>query len=698
MGSNPNEEALAENESVLVDYVEATMSPKHDRLIVRKWTGIDETIIDELVKDLRLRTSMKNAQDVEQNYVIDPQTGDKSETDGGRTFEGRWRGVSVRGENRSGVGVVTQTLAFGLVTAGQDLPDSELVGTEDSLFSPHGLIGNSERETKEIRYRGIDPSYIETLKDTITLAASNYIEVKSVRMVDGSYNIHVLIETATFANTTPAYTVVRVEGEGAGRKKTTYRAPEVPVTLAAGFVVALAATSDVIDAWTEQGRDGEAIVYYTMADNTSVEEETGRLVEQCGQIPQVTKTWYDVAAGDVDTVYTAAQLYKGETGDVGYVTKEVFKDVSNDGVATIKAVVWKVQRRGQYVETERKEKTKGQVAQVTKTWYDVPFDDILEIYTIAKAYKGESGDTNFIHKEAIKAIAEDGCAIIKAIAFRPTRVGYNEETHRTSATDGYVASVTKTWYDVPPTDVIDNMFSTSPESVYNEAKEYTGESGDIDFINKECNRVYDEDGYATIWATAWYLPRVGTSEEMHQDFGGIGMRPSITKTWYGVHPLDVASIYATARDYVPSTGAWAGTPFCTWGQYTTTPDFTLKSLHKEIQPNGYATITAVSHWVPNDYAFEEKTEMIEYQLLASPSSSTDSADDKWRYARITYNLKVLVLLDDALDYIDGGLNGSRWNPYNNYQFLAKKVTEISYSDNIQTERINTGYYPPKDFD
>jgi len=111
-----------------------------------------------------------------------------------------------------------------------------------------------------------------------------------------------------------------------------------------------------------------------------------------------------------------------------------------------------------------------------------------------------------------------------------------------------------------------------------------------------------------------------------------------------------------------------------------------------------ATITAVSHWVPNDYAFEEKTEMIEYQLLASPSSSTDSADDKWRYARITYNLKVLVLLDDALDYIDGGLNGSRWNPYNNYQFLAKKVTEISYSDNIQTERINTGHYPPKDFD
>lgn len=665
--SNPNERVLAENEAMLIEYVEATMSPKHDRLIIRKWERIEATYIDELVRDLNLRTSMKNPPDKAMNYVVDPQTGDKSDDHGGRVFEGLWRGVSVRGEVINGVGTVFQTLAFGLVKSGEDLPDPELVGTEDSLFSPHGLIGDSERETREVRYRGIDPAYVETLKDTLTLATSNRIEAKSVRMADGSYNIHLLIETVSFTNTTPAYTVVRVEGKGSGRKKTTYRAPEVPVASAQAIVVALGATSDVINAWSEQGRDGEAVVFYTLASNSSVEEETRRTVEQCGLMPTVTRTWYDVAAGDIDTVYATALTYTGESGDVGYVTRDVDREIDDDGTATIRATAWKPQRLGLYIETDRRPVARGQIEQVTKTWYDVPNADIATIYIEAEAYTGESGDSGFTHKGATKSVDSFGCAIIQAIAFKPTRVGAIKETHRTSAIDGQLATVTRTYYGVKPADV---------DTVYTTAKAYIGESGDSGYVHKEADRVLHDDGYATIWCMAWVLPRRSTIVVTRRTNTWIsGQRPSVKKTWYDVESANIASVWATAKLY---KGETADIAF-----------YVHKTATRDVADNGTAIITAEA-WHADYASFvSDSIGNIKYDVVAD-ISKTDSTLDTWRYKRTTYNIYWESSIATTLSKINGGLSGTSWGGWGRGLYQGIKVTRIAFSNEVYaSENMDT---------
>jgi len=73
--ANPNEHVIAEEEFRLVDEVEATMSPNHDRILVRMVDGIDPTYVDEVADDLRQRTSVKNAAGVDKNYVEEPQVG-----------------------------------------------------------------------------------------------------------------------------------------------------------------------------------------------------------------------------------------------------------------------------------------------------------------------------------------------------------------------------------------------------------------------------------------------------------------------------------------------------------------------------------------------------------------------------------------------------------------------------------------------
>ena len=196
--ANPNPWALSEEQAVLVDEVEATMSPNHDRLVIRKWDGLEITTLTMAAQDLRQRTSMSNEPGVDKNYVMDPQAGTKGPMATSKTFPGRWRGVSVRHEMREGQGIITQTLAYGLVVSAEDLPTAELVQTIDRLIVPHAITGDPEIEQREVRYRGIDPSYVETLKDTIALTAG-VVEARSVRMQDGTYNIHALQETPTWA-------------------------------------------------------------------------------------------------------------------------------------------------------------------------------------------------------------------------------------------------------------------------------------------------------------------------------------------------------------------------------------------------------------------------------------------------------------------------------------------------------------------
>ena len=197
--ANPNEHVIAEEEFRLVDEVEATMSPNHDRILVRMVDGIDPTYVDEVADDLRQRTSVKNAAGVDKNYVEEPQVGHIGPADEGRVYPDRWRGVSVRSELRQSKGVITQTLAYGLVIRAEQLPEPELVADDRRLIRPHAITNTPTKDTQEYRYRGIDPEYVQDLADTIALSGGT-IDVRTVRMQDGSHNIHILVDTVTWAS------------------------------------------------------------------------------------------------------------------------------------------------------------------------------------------------------------------------------------------------------------------------------------------------------------------------------------------------------------------------------------------------------------------------------------------------------------------------------------------------------------------
>lgn len=203
---NPNPFSISEEEFELVEEVQATMSPNHDRIVIRKADRIDTTYLNLAVDDLRQRTSTKNQAGVTCNWVLDPQIGCKGPGVEGRTLKGVWRGVSCRGQMRNGIGTVIQTLAYGLIRGPNDTwPAAELVGTSERLIRPHAKAYTPNMEQYELRYRGFDPSYVEAARASITVlrlpafAAYSIIEAKGVRMQDGSYNIHVLYERVAFA-------------------------------------------------------------------------------------------------------------------------------------------------------------------------------------------------------------------------------------------------------------------------------------------------------------------------------------------------------------------------------------------------------------------------------------------------------------------------------------------------------------------
>ena len=84
-------------------------------------------------------------------------------------------------------------------------PSPELVQTDDRLMFPHAAIWEAEKDQREVRYRGFEPEFVEDYKDLIALTGG-VIDVRSVRMQDGSYNLHVLTDVnvwVTIDNTYP---------------------------------------------------------------------------------------------------------------------------------------------------------------------------------------------------------------------------------------------------------------------------------------------------------------------------------------------------------------------------------------------------------------------------------------------------------------------------------------------------------------
>lgn len=721
--ANPNPWSIKETEFMLVSEVEASLSPNHDRLLIRKLSGIDATYIDKAASDLRFRTSSKNPVGVACNTVEDPYVGDPSFPDGkvrGRVYEGRWRGVSVRTQTTNGkTGELIQTLAYGLVKRAEALPAPELVSRENSLFFPHALYQQSTKTQREVRYRGIDPEYVQDLQNTISLTAG-IIDTKSVRMADGSYNIHALYEVVAWINSTPNFQIIRITADGSSKVKTTYKAVEVPIGLAEDFVVALGATEGITDVWWEDAGDGEARITYTTGPTEVEEEEVGRTIGQCGEYDTVTIQWNNVAATDVDETYNIARAYDftdPEVGGEGWTLKSLSKSIAEDGTATITAVGWKNPLNGIIEEVQHWAQTKDQDERVRKTWFNV--EDIVsdEIYATAKLFDGSEYEyANLVHSWAGREPDSTGCWTISAEATAETRADeqvISEEEGDCEQLD----SQTYLWPDVAPGQI---------DEIWGRATEWKPD-GD-DWAHKSATKTIKSSGYADITATASKNPQSGV-EEITEVWDAVGDQLArVRHTWYNVEDgaagrqkWEDAKTYALggyvhsyATREMSKTGCWTIVGECvqltaredqytgelaatgeqnpafefTWydippgdvpgawntatgWKYTGDARYVHKSASKTVRADGYATITATS-WIPPSGALYESVDGL--TEVSVRTINTGPGGTLYQLVTSTFSLRYFsaggtYTGDPALDstyngltaawqYISGGLDGS----------------------------------------
>ena len=153
----------------------------------------------------------------------------------GKTYEGKWRKTrNDPSRADDGSGILTQTLVLGWVASEDSLPTPILLTDDKLLLSPFIHDTTSVANIYTWEYRGVDPDYAQTLRNTISLTSG----VKSADVVkasDGSCSIRVTTESRTWAGTLShkwGYNEVHV-GFNAQRIVTRYS--HIPEDSLAGF-------------------------------------------------------------------------------------------------------------------------------------------------------------------------------------------------------------------------------------------------------------------------------------------------------------------------------------------------------------------------------------------------------------------------------------------------------------------------------
>jgi hypothetical protein len=478
--NNPNPFCIREEEFTLVSFVEATMSPNHDRLLVREKDGIDPAYLDKVADDLRQRTSVKNAPSVDKNYVEDPQVGHVAPgSSQGKVYKGRYRGVSVRTETRGGSGVVIQTLAYGLVVSPDKLPVAELVSDDRKLIRPHAINNVPVKDQQEYRYRGIDPAYVETIAQTIALTGGT-IEVRTVRMQDGSHNIHILVDVVTWGNftyTSPDLTWKDNEGTQHERLNKIWHGIKNTDTLTGLYTPA--AGYNVMQVNLTENLDGSITVQRVEYKEASADADLNEALKAHGLYP-----------GVMTRVINLKEAYKTEPALVpiaGAVT-EWRTDLRPDGL-------WNSRQVNETVSwpnttpTYTIERFDGNGGWEESSGYiatGVPIAGAAAFVTALKA--------NTTIKAAAWRDAGQGEAVIEYVQ-KGSTVAIDKETSRRASSGEQPPSVTHTWYGVPLA-LMDETYVT--------AAAYLGEAGDIaTYSHKEHSRDYNRDGTGIVTATAW---------------------------------------------------------------------------------------------------------------------------------------------------------------------------------------------------
>jgi len=185
-----NELCLSEEMATIVDAAEAGLVADN-KILIRQWRMSDTSQTMHAVRALQQRVSIRNPVNTTSNFVKDPMVN-------GETREGIWRLSSVRGVVSGENHYVRQVLLYGLVKSPDALPTPELVTRLEQVLIPHNDIDGSKRTYREVRYKAIDPSYVETLEATIAVSSGGTSSTKIVKMEDGSYNIHAMVDNTVW--------------------------------------------------------------------------------------------------------------------------------------------------------------------------------------------------------------------------------------------------------------------------------------------------------------------------------------------------------------------------------------------------------------------------------------------------------------------------------------------------------------------
>jgi hypothetical protein len=622
---NPNEFAISEDQFDLVDEVQATMSPNHDRLMIRKIDGIDLTYMNLATADLRQRTSTKNKRGTTCNWVDTPRTGNKGPAAGGREWPGIWRGVSVRGYMRGGQSSIIQTLAYGLIRSAEDVwPSPEIVRTDDRLLRPHAIQDDPTSTQKEIRYRGFDPSYVDAARAAVALTAG-VIDVRSVRMQDGSYNIHVLTETLTWA----AFVVTAPDTTSKHNYGTDFE--------------------EIVEVWNSIANDDALTGVYTTATRYRVNDVV--IDDQLDGSVKVTRTQVAkkaFATGTPDFVWYENKTREREVMHqewYGIAEDDAFTDLWTDPTGYSILSCPKSPGSNGVVKVER-------ISALKNTWYTAVLSagDADKIGTNAFAYTREGvlagfKGTSYVSQHIPIADADDIVnslmtgTNIKAWA---TGTAYAVGDIRSSGGLCYVCNAT--------------ISSSAGTMILDIATEKWDRISEANYANSDgnvCSVVFDSQPAFEYGYLASVTPATGS--QPRED----------SYVWTNVDPSRIATVWELAVAYTGEAS-----------------DLTHRRVSKTFDNRGIATITSDA-WTPIlnistsiDWSGQDENGIVANEIVQKDSEWNDQGD--WCYKVITYNVHFFYDESDAYTYISDGFDGSGVFHVEAHVWKAIKVTGIVY--------------------
>lgn len=265
----------------------------------------------------------------------------------GETYDGpegahlKWRVLSAKPSRADdGSGVITLTLAKNLVMTPDALPTPVLLTDDKVLLSPFAHDTTSVKNAYVWEYRWIDPDYVQTLRDTISLI-SGVIDAKAVKSDDGSCNIQVLTQSNTWNGDLSQVWERETQSPGFAAEKIVNTYSHIALTSLDEFKTTLGTATDgykvssLIDS-TDETRGFAKIIQtqdklfsgaVTDANGTLNEEEYLQLIT--GGVIRTTM-WLGVADADLATAMATVAVAPD-----GYVVLKAGNNYSGTGSFTM---------------------------------------------------------------------------------------------------------------------------------------------------------------------------------------------------------------------------------------------------------------------------------------------------------------------------------------------------------------------------